>query len=112
GGRPDGARPAAAGVRPGPEVLPRVQPARRAWRDLGHAARRLHRARPQPGPRGGGRLRGIAGARVTDLLIELGCEELPSNACRVADDDAAAILARLLEERRLAAASVEALVSP
>jgi glycyl-tRNA synthetase beta chain len=49
---------------------------------------------------------------VTDLLIELGCEELPGNACRVADDDAAAILARLLEERRLAAASVEALVSP
>ena len=49
---------------------------------------------------------------MTDLLIELGCEELPANACRVADADAAPALARLLEERRLAAASVEALVSP
>ena len=49
---------------------------------------------------------------MTDLLIELGCEELPAAACRVADADAAAILARLLKERRLAAGSVEAHVSP
>jgi glycyl-tRNA synthetase beta chain len=46
------------------------------------------------------------------LLIELGCEELPASACRVADDQAGPVLARLLEERRLAASGVRALVSP
>ena len=46
------------------------------------------------------------------LLIELGCEELPANACRVADADAAGVLERLLGERRLAPSAVEALVSP
>jgi glycyl-tRNA synthetase beta chain len=46
------------------------------------------------------------------LLIELGCEELPANACRVADREAAPALERLLAERRLAPTSVEALVTP
>lgn len=46
------------------------------------------------------------------LLIELGCEELPANACRVADAEAPGVLERLLAERRLDAASVEAFVSP
>ena len=46
------------------------------------------------------------------LLVELGCEELPAPACRVADREAASVLARLLEERRLGASGVEALVSP
>ena len=42
------ARLADPGLRPGAEVLARVQPARRARRDLRHRARRVHRARPQP----------------------------------------------------------------
>ncbi|MDX6377080.1 MAG: glycyl-tRNA synthetase beta chain [Gaiellaceae bacterium] len=46
------------------------------------------------------------------LLIELGCEELPAAACRVADADAATVLQRLLTERRLAPATVETYVSP
>jgi glycyl-tRNA synthetase beta chain len=46
------------------------------------------------------------------LLIELGCEELPANACRVADREAAAIVERLLVERRLAPSCVEVLVTP
>jgi glycyl-tRNA synthetase beta chain len=46
------------------------------------------------------------------LLIELGCEELPANACRVADADAGPALERLLAERRLAASRVETHVSP
>ena len=49
--RPDRPRAAAAGLRPGAEVLARLQPARRARRHLGHRARRLHRPRPQPGAR-------------------------------------------------------------
>ncbi len=46
------------------------------------------------------------------LLIELGCEELPANACRVADADAAGVLERLLTERRLPPATVTTHVSP
>jgi glycyl-tRNA synthetase beta chain len=46
------------------------------------------------------------------LLIELGCEELPANACRVADETAGPLLERLLADRRLAPASVRTLVSP
>lgn len=46
------------------------------------------------------------------LLIELGCEELPANACRVAEREAAPAVERLLAERRLAPASVEALITP
>ena len=46
------------------------------------------------------------------LLIEFGCEELPANACRVADREAGAIIERLLTERRLAPSSVETFVTP
>ena len=35
------------------------------------------------------------------LLIELGCEELPANACRVADADAAGVLERDRKSTRL-----------
>ena len=61
---------AAAGLRPGAEVLAHVQPARRARRDLRDRARGLHRARAQP------RARGRAG--------------LPRSCRRGADADAAA----------------------
>ena len=63
---PDAHRGGAAdpGVRPRPQGLARVQPPRRARRDLRHRARRLHRARPQPRPRGRPALRRpAAGAR-------------------------------------------------
>jgi glycyl-tRNA synthetase beta chain len=46
------------------------------------------------------------------LLIELGCEELPAGACRVAEREAAPAVERLLAERRLGPASVEALITP
>lgn len=46
------------------------------------------------------------------LLIELGCEELPANACRVAEREAGPTIERLLTERRLAPASVETFVTP
>ena len=49
---PARARPAAAGLRPGAEVLAHLQPARRARRDLGDRARGLHRPRAQPRARG------------------------------------------------------------
>ncbi len=49
---------------------------------------------------------------MADLLIELGCEELPAGACRVADEVAGSVLERLLAERRLPATGVETLVSP
>ena len=49
---------------------------------------------------------------IAPLLIELGCEELPANACRVADREAGAIVERLLTERRLAPTSVEVFVTP
>ena len=83
---PARAPPPAAGLRPGAEALARVQPARRARRDLRDRARRLHRARPQP------RARGRAGstwssrkAPMPTLLLEIGCEELPASACREAE---------------------------
>jgi glycyl-tRNA synthetase beta chain len=46
------------------------------------------------------------------LLIELGCEELPANACRVAEREAGSTIERLLTERRLAPTSVETFVTP
>lgn len=46
------------------------------------------------------------------LLIELGCEELPAGACRVAEREAGPAVERLLAERRLAPASVEVFVTP
>ncbi|MEI7438153.1 MAG: glycine--tRNA ligase subunit beta [Thermoleophilia bacterium] len=46
------------------------------------------------------------------LLIELGCEELPANACRVAEREAGVTIERLLTERRLAPTSVEVFVTP
>ena len=46
------------------------------------------------------------------LLIELGCEELPANACRVAEREAGPAIERLLAERRLAPTSVEVFVTP
>lgn len=46
------------------------------------------------------------------LLIELGCEELPANACRVAEREAGPTIEKLLTERRLAPTSVETFVTP
>ena len=46
------------------------------------------------------------------LLIELGCEELPANACRVAEREAGNALQKLLSDRRLAPTSVEVFVTP
>ncbi len=46
------------------------------------------------------------------LLIELGCEELPANACRVAEREAGPTLEKLLAARRLAPTSVETFVTP
>ena len=46
------------------------------------------------------------------LLIELGCEELPANACRVAEREAGSTIEKLLAERRLAPTSVETFVTP
>ena len=73
---------AAAGLRPGAEVLAHVQPARRARRDLGHRAGRLHRPRPRPGARRSPSL--VRGSCMPTLLLEIGCEELPASACREA----------------------------
>jgi glycyl-tRNA synthetase beta chain len=46
------------------------------------------------------------------LLIELGCEELPANACRVAEREAGPTIEKLLADRRLAPTSVETFVTP
>ena len=46
------------------------------------------------------------------LLIELGCEELPANACRVAEREAGPTIEKLLTDRRLAPTSVESFVTP
>jgi glycyl-tRNA synthetase beta chain len=46
------------------------------------------------------------------FLIEIGCEELPANACDAALAQAAPLVERLLAEHRLAASSVRALVAP
>ena len=46
------------------------------------------------------------------LLIELGCEELPANACRVAEREAGATIEKLLADRRLTPTSVETFVTP
>ena len=62
---------------------PRVQPARRARRDLRHRARRVHRAGPQPRARRRAALPRAQqrGGRMPKLLFEIGCEELPAAAC-------------------------------
>jgi glycyl-tRNA synthetase beta chain len=49
---------------------------------------------------------------VSTLLIEIGCEELPANACDAALAQAAPLVERLLREHRLAPGAVRALVSP
>ncbi len=49
---------------------------------------------------------------MSTLLIEIGCEELPANACDAALAQAAPLVERLLLEHRLAPGSVRALVSP
>ena len=49
---------------------------------------------------------------MSTLLIEIGCEELPANACDAALAQAAPLVERLLVEHRLAPRSVRALVSP
>ena len=46
------------------------------------------------------------------FLIELGCEELPANACDAAVAQAGAIVERLLRERRLAPSAVRTYVAP
>src|SRR5262249_32614921 len=69
----------------------RVQSARRARRDLGHRARRLHRPRARPRPRRRpGLLRVARAARLPDgeevseatLLVELLTEELPPKSLK------------------------------
>ena len=86
-------------------------------------ARRVHRARPQPRARRRPGLRraaharrgrrGRRGRRVrADLLVELGCEELPQGACEVADANAAAVARDWLERQRLLGGDVAAYVSP
>src|SRR5262249_4705700 len=91
GEAPDRGRAAAAGVRDGAQVLAYLQPARRARRDLGHRARRLHRPRARArAPRRAGVLRLAREARVSDgedvsegtLLVELLTEELPPKSLR------------------------------
>ena len=58
---------AAARLRDDPQGRPHVQPARRARRDLGHRARRLHRPHPRAVAAGGDRLRrGARGAGLPD----------------------------------------------
>jgi glycyl-tRNA synthetase beta chain len=49
---------------------------------------------------------------MSTLLIEVGCEELPANACDAALAQAGPLVERLLLEHRLAPASVRALVAP
>ena len=49
---------------------------------------------------------------MSTFLVEIGCEELPANACEAALAQAAPLVERLLLERRLAASSVRALVAP
>ena len=47
-----------------------------------------------------------------DLLVELGCEELPQGACAVADANAAGVAREWLERQRLLGGDVAAYVSP
>ena len=68
---------AAAGLRPGAEVLAHVQPARCARGDLGDRARRVHR--PGPALARDGR-QALPGGTMATLLLEIGCEELPASA--------------------------------
>ena len=71
--------PAAAGLRPGAEVLARVQPARRARRDLRHRARRLHRAASATSrARSRSSTSSCRKRPMPTLLLEIGCEELPA----------------------------------
>jgi glycyl-tRNA synthetase beta chain len=49
---------------------------------------------------------------MSTFLIEIGCEELPATHCDAALAQAPGLVAQLLTERRLAASSVRALVSP
>lgn len=46
------------------------------------------------------------------LLIELGCEELPAGACRIAEREAGSIVERFLVDRRLTPAGVRTYVTP
>ena len=67
GQAPDRGAVRAARLRDGAEVLAHLQPARRARRDLGHRARRLHRPRARARARGGaGLLRVARAARLSD----------------------------------------------
>jgi glycyl-tRNA synthetase beta chain len=49
---------------------------------------------------------------VSTFLVEIGCEELPANACDAALAQAGPLVERLLAENRLAASSVRVLVAP
>jgi glycyl-tRNA synthetase beta chain len=49
---------------------------------------------------------------MSTFLVEIGCEELPANACDAALAQAAPLVERLLLEHRLAPTSVRALVAP
>src|SRR6266702_4434464 len=85
-GAPDGV----AGLRPMHQGEPRLQPARRARRDLGDGAAKLHPARPRP--RQGLRRsldphRSGQGGLMPDLLLELFSEEIPARMQAKAADD-------------------------
>ena len=86
---PRRARAAAARLRPGAEVLARVQPARRARRDLRHRARRLHRPRPQPRARRRAALPRAGDRSCRRCCLRSAARSCPAAACREAERAAA-----------------------
>ena len=72
------AQAAAAGLRDDPEGRPHVQPARRARRDLGHRARRLHRPHPRAVAARRGGVPRVARARWASRC----CRRTSASACR------------------------------
>ncbi len=110
--------PRAAGVRPGAEVQPHLQPARRARRDQRHRARRLHLASTRAGGPGAPRHTSRRMPRPTrrpplpDLLLEVGCEELPSSACREIVEQAPGLVEAALQAHGLERDEVRVSVAP
>ena len=116
-----GGGPGAARLRPGAQVQPRVQPARRARRHQRHRAGRVHLASTHARLPGGAglaraerpRAHRTRGRCVPDLLVEVGCEELPSSACREIIAQAPELFATSLEALGLEAPrTVELAVAP
>src|SRR3984893_9696624 len=85
-----GASDGTAGLRPVHQGEPRLQPARRPWRDLGNRTAELHhaRARTRQGLRRSlDAYRSGRGGLMPDLLLELFSEEIPARMqARAADD--------------------------